>query len=206
MGRIGTMPSNRASRDRRKRPVIYLRLLRDFWSGIVVWFVRDAGSSGVEGFSDTAGGCVIQRFHPDWRHSTFFYELNYERNWASFLKGDVPGPPGTVVGRKTNWRFRITVLTCLVVLLCLAGLAIRGSRLWSGIRHPPSPPVSSPQLPPTPATVSGALPVECSQPESSPHWRFASEDEIREYITGQWLSCSATGLWGTLESKDQVVI
>src|SRR3977135_3027575 len=26
MGRIGTMPSNRASRDRRKRPVIYLRL------------------------------------------------------------------------------------------------------------------------------------------------------------------------------------
>src|SRR5438874_13452814 len=27
MGRIGTMPSNRASRDRRKRPVIYLRLL-----------------------------------------------------------------------------------------------------------------------------------------------------------------------------------
>src|SRR5712691_6932935 len=27
MARIGTMPSNRASRDRRKRPVIYLRLL-----------------------------------------------------------------------------------------------------------------------------------------------------------------------------------
>src|SRR5262245_63736877 len=31
MARIGTMPSNRASRDRRKRPVIYLRLRGGSW-------------------------------------------------------------------------------------------------------------------------------------------------------------------------------
>jgi hypothetical protein len=179
---------------------------RDFWAGIVVWVVGDAGSSGVEGFSDTAGGRVIQRSHPDWRHSDFFYELNYRRNWTHFLQGNSPGPPGTAAGGTTNWRFRLAVLTCLVVLLCLVGLAIRGSRLWSGIRHHPSPPVSSLQPLPTPATVSVALPVECSQPESSPHWRFASEDEIREYITGQWLSCNTMGLWETLESKDQVGI
>src|SRR5712691_10526050 len=36
MARIGTMPSNRASRDHRKRPVIYLRLLSSRWNRLPV--------------------------------------------------------------------------------------------------------------------------------------------------------------------------
>jgi hypothetical protein len=114
---------------------------RDFWAGIVVWAVDDAGPSGVKGFSDTAGGLVIQRSHPDWRHSDFFYELNYRRNWTPFLQGNMPGPPGTAAGRTTNWRFR------LAVLMCLALLATLGSILWPTIRHFPSSLVTSPQLP-----------------------------------------------------------
>jgi hypothetical protein len=42
----------------------------------------------------------------------------------------------------------------------------------------------------------GFLPLACSQPESSPHSRFASEAELRERITGQWLLCSTASLGG----------
>jgi TIR domain len=109
---------------------------RDFWAGIVAWAVDDAGPSGVQGFSDTAGGHVIQRSHPDWRHSDFFYELNYRRNWTPFLQGNMPGPPGTAAGGTTNWRFRVAVL------MCLSLLAILGIILWPRIKHLPSLPVT----------------------------------------------------------------
>jgi hypothetical protein len=48
--------------------------------------------------------------------------------------------------------------------------------------------------------------VECSQPESSLHERFASEDELREQITGQWLECGDIRLWETLDPPNQVGI
>lgn len=109
---------------------------RDFWAGVVVWAVDDAGPSGVQGFSDTAGGRVLQRSHPDWRHSDFFYELNYRRNWSPFLQGNTPGPPGPSAGGTTNWRFRLAVLMCLALFATLGSMLLL--RLWD----PPSPPFS----------------------------------------------------------------
>ena len=189
---------------------------KDFWSRIVVWFVRDAGSSGVKGFSDTAGNRVIQRLHPDWRHSTSFYELNYQHNWVSFLKGNLPGPPGTAEGRTINWYFRFTLVLCLVGVLCMV-FFIQRIRLGAGIKHPPSLPALSPQPSATPATVNvpSATPAtvnvippkECSQQRSSEQQLPTGNELLLTInIIGQWLSCSTIKLWETPESEDQVGI
>src|SRR5262249_24374025 len=58
---------------------------KDMWARVVGWVVEDAGPSGHEGFSDTAGGRVVQRLHPEFRHSDYFYPLNYRYTWVPVL-------------------------------------------------------------------------------------------------------------------------
>lgn len=96
---------------------------RDIWVRVAETVIEDAGSSGYRGFDDTAEPALIQRRHETWRHSDYFYPLNYDRNWIPFLVGardpDTGDQPGK---RRTNWRFRILQLVLLAVLV--------GAGLW----------------------------------------------------------------------------
>lgn len=89
----------------------------DLWAGIVGWLVEDAGPSGTRGFTDDAEGDVVQRGHPEFKHSDYFYVLNYEKNWIPFLKGLSPGPLSNSDRRPVNWGFRATVSMTAIVLL-----------------------------------------------------------------------------------------
>lgn len=91
----------------------------DCWARIGQWFVRDAGPSGLTGFDDEADGAVVQRCHPQFRHSDYFYLLNYQNNWIPFLKGnDLSKIPHERL-RARNWRFAVVRLVFLVALAIL---------------------------------------------------------------------------------------
>jgi pimeloyl-ACP methyl ester carboxylesterase len=100
----------------------------DFWAALVGWVVEDAGPSGRRGFSDTARGAVIQREHRDFRHSDYFYTLNYRRNWIPFLQGADPGPLGVAARRPVNWRFRLTLLVVASLVATMLGFALPAVR------------------------------------------------------------------------------
>lgn len=104
----------------------------DIWARAAGWVVEDAGPSGVRGFEDEAGGAVSQRRHAEFRHSDYFYALNYRKVWIPFLGGRGPGT--LVVGdkRPVNWQFR----TMTVILLLLAILAA-GAITLRNLRRPP---------------------------------------------------------------------
>lgn len=104
---------------------------RDIWVRVAEWVVADAGSSGYEGFSDTADNCLVQRRHETWRHSDYFYRLNYERNWIPFIIGAHDPDEGQEEGpRAINWRF-VAVRT-LVVLAVASGAVYAIARWWPG--------------------------------------------------------------------------
>lgn len=88
----------------------------DFWAGIVGYFVKDAGPSGVDGFEQDAGGRVFDRHHARHRHSDYFTGDNYRLSWVPFLRGHPANKIVALPKRKTNWRF--------VATACVLGLAI----------------------------------------------------------------------------------
>ena len=59
----------------------------DIWAGNVQRFISDAGPSGRAGFT-TKHDRLVERFHPEWKHSDFFFDLNFEKRWIPYLKGD----------------------------------------------------------------------------------------------------------------------
>jgi serine/threonine-protein kinase len=81
---------------------------KDLWSKVAGWFVSDAGPSGTEGFSDSAAGRVITRRRPEFRHSDFFYEVNYENTWIPFLQGKDPDLE-PVTKPSPNWSATCTI-------------------------------------------------------------------------------------------------
>lgn len=100
---------------------------KDKWARLAAWVIKDAGQSGFRGFKDDAGQRVIGRVHPTWRHSDFFYDLNYETNWIPFLKGD-PLPNATALpARGINWRFAL--ITTLLVVALVAGVRFGVNRI-----------------------------------------------------------------------------
>ncbi len=117
------------------------RVLNDYgrldrWARIVQWVVEDAGPSGLSGFDDEANGAVVQRCHPKFKHSDYFYRLNYQDNWIPFLKGTDPSALPDEGRRLRNWRFTISkLLCCLVCVLVIVGLTWWAvpclSRWWS---------------------------------------------------------------------------
>jgi hypothetical protein len=109
---------------------------RDFWAWIVEYVVKNAGRSGVKGFQDLAEGRVLQREHSEFRHSDYFYDRNYRKNWIPFLQGETPPPLLPTDRRPPNWRFRIPAL--LVSLVVMIGLGYLGYQLylrWIGGTH-----------------------------------------------------------------------
>lgn len=92
-----------------------LRVLNDYgsmdiWARIVEWVVSDAGQSGLRGFRDGGAGRVVQRCHPEFRHSDYFYTLNYQNNWIPFLLGTDPPTNAPFLPRSRNWKFIITLV------------------------------------------------------------------------------------------------
>jgi pimeloyl-ACP methyl ester carboxylesterase len=102
----------------------------DFWAWVVKWAVEDAGDSGSSGFGQA---CAIlqQQNHPEFEHSDYFFDLNYNQNWIPFLRGD-PLPAGTtnpyVRPPPPNWRFRS--LVAIVLFMCVAALVLSGWYYW----------------------------------------------------------------------------
>lgn len=96
---------------------------KDFWAKTAVWFVNDGGPSGAKGFQDDAGGRVVKRYRPKFRHSDFFYEANYEKTWIPFLGGKDPDTVPTAERCPPNWKFRIVAcgLILLAAVLLIAG-------------------------------------------------------------------------------------
>jgi hypothetical protein len=90
---------------------------QDFWARVVGFVVADAGPSGCRGFLDLAEGRVAQRYHPEFRHSDYFYRLSYRQNWVPFLQGRESGDAPPLADRGPNWLFRSALLLGAVVAL-----------------------------------------------------------------------------------------
>lgn len=100
---------------------------KDLWVRIAEWLVDGAGSSGYRGFENSANGRLVQREHQTWRHSDYFYRLNYDRHWVPFILGKCdPDSLPLERLRKTNWRFRSLVILVVVVICVYAGFSITG--------------------------------------------------------------------------------
>ena len=99
---------------------------KDFWVKAAEWFVSDGGPSGALGFEDNAQGRVVHRFRPEFRHSDYFYESNYEDTWIVFLNGNDPDETRPLPTRAPNWKHRIFLAFVLLALL----LAVFSGYRW----------------------------------------------------------------------------
>jgi len=121
----------------------------DFWASVVQWVVTDAGPSGFSGFSPPCA-TVQQQNHPEFEHSDYFYDLNYNQNWIPFLLGKpLPAVAATSGARQVqvNWRFRFVLAVGL--LLCLAAVVLPGwyYRSWLEKQVHSQPPLVASQTP-----------------------------------------------------------
>jgi len=102
---------------------------QDFWAWVVAWVVSDAGQSGRYGFTSRAS-CLTQQRYPRFRHSDYFYDLNYTQNWLPFLEGEGIAPTSIEEGKQVNWRFRSTLIVLLVLAAALVFYFLRGFTLF----------------------------------------------------------------------------
>jgi len=93
---------------------------RDIWVKLAHWAVADAGTSGAKGF-ESSDPALYQRRRPQFRHSDYFFPLNYEKNWIPFLRGVESEVRALEHKAQPNWRFRII---CGLGILCLIGAVI----------------------------------------------------------------------------------
>ena len=110
----------------------------DVWAGNVQHFVRDAGPSGRDGFAIKCDGKLVEHFHPEWGHSDFFFDLNFENRWVRYLKAEgvqeIEFPPTGSVP-KALIAVGLVLLTGCLWILYQSGL-LNGK---SGILDKPSP-------------------------------------------------------------------
>lgn len=98
---------------------------RDVWARMAVWFIKDAGQSGVSPFHDDADGRVVQRGNHWLRHSDYFYVSNYTNRWIPFVLGSDPTPSADDRASTPNWRFAITIAVATSILLSLLWWRLR---------------------------------------------------------------------------------
>lgn len=91
---------------------------KDIWVKLAVWGIRDAGASGSAGFKCSGPG-IYQRTRPRFRHSDYFYPLNYTNNWVPFLTGAVPSELPAESKRAVNWKFWLLAVCALLLVLGL---------------------------------------------------------------------------------------
>jgi pimeloyl-ACP methyl ester carboxylesterase len=93
---------------------------QDLWVKVAGWVIKEGGASGAYGFKDKAGGRLRERHHPQFRHSDYFYRLNFQRNWIPFLKGGDPQDEVLAQKRPRNWRFlvvKIAIVSLITFIL-----------------------------------------------------------------------------------------
>jgi hypothetical protein len=100
-------------------------------------FIGDAGESGAVGFSREEDNRLLQRPHPEFGHSDYFYQLNYTNNWIPFLKGGAPGAIAKMPAQAVNWRFRIYATVALLVLIGVLVFCAWWFRWFAGAKVDP---------------------------------------------------------------------
>lgn len=105
---------------------------KDFWAAIAEFCIKDAGSSGSEGFTTKCEG-LTQRIHPEFRHSDYFSTRNYEVNWVPFLNGSDPKDLKTIREGAPNNAYRRTILLALAAVFLIAAFGV----WWLIIREVP---------------------------------------------------------------------
>lgn len=97
---------------------------KDIWAKLAVWIVRDAGPSGVEGFSDKANGIVADVHRSGFRHSDFFYSLHVQNVWIPFINGsDVTELEKSGKSKRPrNIKFLATQIALVIFILSFAVL------------------------------------------------------------------------------------
>lgn len=91
----------------------------DVWARIAKFFINDAGDSGVQGFFDDVDGRVVQNRHPEFRHSDYFFEANYRRNWIPFLLGVQPKGLTAADRPPINWHYQVTRAAGVLIVVAL---------------------------------------------------------------------------------------
>jgi hypothetical protein len=100
----------------------------DLWARVVEWLASDAGQSGLRGFNDTPDGRVVQREHPEFGHSDYFYSKNFRERWIPFLRGEDPNERPAVPKPRPNWRARATAAVLLVTAIAVAAFSFYNFR------------------------------------------------------------------------------
>lgn len=125
----------------------------DVWARLVEWVVSDAGQSGLHGFRDLANGQVVEQCHPEFRHSDYFFKLNYRENWIPFLRGTHKAENTDLTPAPPSWRFLIAVTLLSALVVAGAYYALKYFNNHSAVLekpqsmvvvpHPPSPPADA---------------------------------------------------------------
>jgi hypothetical protein len=97
---------------------------KDIWVKLAEWSIPNAGASGSSGFNCSGPG-FYQRVRSRFRHSDYFYPLNYTNNWVPFLSGAVPSELAVERTPAVNWKFRLLIACALLTLLIVAYFMIR---------------------------------------------------------------------------------
>jgi len=95
---------------------------QDIWVRVAEWAVRDAGPSGYRGFTNTAGGRVLQQAFSEYSHSEYFFDLNFQDNWIPFLQGKGVPPQYNLSEGGANWKFRAFTAGLVGLVLIGGGL------------------------------------------------------------------------------------
>ena len=93
----------------------------DFPARVAEWVISDGGSAGTKGFIDTAEGAVVQREHRYWKHSDYFFGLNYKDNWIPFLASQ-RDPVLAQQNKKRKWSPRFYLFVTAVPVIVIATL------------------------------------------------------------------------------------
>jgi len=101
---------------------------RDLWARAAEWVVQDAGPSGYSGFDDPARGRVVEEVHQSFRHSDFFYDLNYTKQWIPFLQGKQLQPLAQEDRRPINWKFLVFIAVASLALGTIMYVAVNWYR------------------------------------------------------------------------------
>jgi pimeloyl-ACP methyl ester carboxylesterase len=91
----------------------------DIWARLVEWVVKDAGQSGLLGF-EKAHAALIEQGRPEFRHSDYFYALNFTDTWLPFLEGAEPKATVQLAHARRNWRFAVLKWIVLALLVVVA--------------------------------------------------------------------------------------
>lgn len=93
----------------------------DIWARIVRWFVPETGDSGSNGFTERVQG-LTQQLRARFKHSDYFFDLNYRNNWIPFLQRDSVDNVGINIRSPFEWRIWLTRGALLLLFIALIAL------------------------------------------------------------------------------------